>query len=54
MKEFNILPKEREKAKEQIKRSQEKQKKYHDRKIKTKPNFEIEDKVIYYNKVKEK
>ncbi|CAB4435319.1 unnamed protein product [Rhizophagus irregularis] len=37
-----------------IEKSQEKQKKYHDKKHKTKKNFQIGDKVLYYDAAKEK
>ena len=43
------LPRERGKAKERIKESQEKQKKYHDQKIKEEIKFEIGDNVLYFN-----
>ncbi|CAB4443573.1 unnamed protein product [Rhizophagus irregularis] len=48
------LPSIRNQAKENIGKSQEKQKKYHDKKYKTKKNFQIGDKVLYYNAAKEK
>ena len=48
------LPKERSKAKEEIKKAQGKQKEYHDKSIKREHNFEIRDKVLYYNAAKEK
>jgi hypothetical protein len=49
------LPEIRKEAKMQSKKSQEKQKKYHDKKIKRKQEeFEIEEKVLYYNAAKEK
>ena len=49
------LPKERQKAKLQNDKTQEKQKEYHDNQIKRKQdNFEIGDKVLYYNAAKEK
>ena len=46
------LPRERGKAKERIKESQEKQKKYHDQKIKEEIKFEIGDKILYFNAAK--
>ena len=49
------LPKIRIKAKTQNDKSQEKQKEYHDKKIRRKQDeFEIGDKVLYYNAAKEK
>ena len=48
------LPKIRREAKIQNGKSQEKQKEYHDRKIKKQEKFEIGDKVLYYNAAKEK
>ena len=48
------LPKIRYQAKEEIKKSQTKQKKYHDQKYKMKEKYEIGDKVLYYNAAKEK
>ncbi|CAB4443481.1 unnamed protein product [Rhizophagus irregularis] len=48
------LPSIRNQAKGNIGKSQEKQKKYHDKKHKTKKNFQIGDKVLYYNAAKEK
>ncbi|CAB4434111.1 unnamed protein product [Rhizophagus irregularis] len=48
------LPSIRNQAKENIGKSQEKQKKYHDKKYKMKKNFQIGDKVLYYNAAKEK
>jgi hypothetical protein len=42
------------KKKKKIERSQEKQKKYHNEKYKTKKNFQIGDKVLYYDAMKEK
>ena len=44
----------RNQAKENTERPQEKQKKYHDKKYKTKKNFQIGDKVLYYDAAKEK
>ena len=49
------LPRRRIEAKTQNEKSQEKQKKYHDKKIKRKQEeFEIGEKVLYYNVAKEK
>ena len=48
------IPKTRYQAKEEIKKSQTKQKKYHDQKYKTKGSYKIGDKVLYYNAAKEK
>ncbi|CAB4441357.1 unnamed protein product [Rhizophagus irregularis] len=48
------LPNIRNQAKGNIEKSQEKQKKYHDKKYKTKKNFQIGDKVLYYDAAKEK
>ena len=48
------LPSIRNQAKGNIGKSQEKQKKYHDKKYKMKKNFQIGDKVLYYNAAKEK
>ena len=48
------IPKIRHQAKEEIKKSQTKQKKYHDRKYKTKESYEIGDKILYYIAAKEK
>ena len=49
------LPKVRNQAKETIKKSQENQKKYHDKKYKIKrKEFNIGEKVLYYNAAKEK
>jgi len=48
------LPKIRRKAKIQNDKSQEKQKEYHDKKIRKQEKFEIGDKVLYYNAAKEK
>ncbi|EXX63077.1 hypothetical protein RirG_155710 [Rhizophagus irregularis DAOM 197198w] len=48
------LPNIRSQAKENIEKSQEKQKKYHDKKYKMKKNFQIGDKVLYYDAAKEK
>ena len=49
------LPKIRQKAKLQNDKTQGKQKEYHDKRIKRKQNnFEIGDKVLYYNAAKEK
>ena len=42
------LPRIRYQAKEKNKKSQEKQKEYHDKKIKKEHNFEIGDKVLYF------
>ncbi|GBB99336.1 hypothetical protein RclHR1_34930001 [Rhizophagus clarus] len=47
------LPSVRNKAKENIEKSQENQKKYHDQK-KLKEGFNIGDKVLYYDASKEK
>ena len=44
----------RNKAKINIIKSQEKQKLYHDKKNKKKKNFQIGDKVLYYDAAKEK
>jgi hypothetical protein len=44
----------REEAKIKVQESQIKQKEYHDQKIKKEINFEIGDKVLYYNAAKEK
>jgi hypothetical protein len=51
---FDDLPRIRNQAKEEIIRSQDKQKKYHDKKNKRKEIFKIGDKVLYYNTAKEK
>src|ERR1043165_2999769 len=51
---FEVLPEERNNAKEWITKSQEKQKKNHDKKIKFKEGFEIGEKVLYYDAAKEK
>ena len=49
------LPKRRVEAKMQNQKSQDKQKRYHDKKIKRKQEeFEIGEKVLYYNAAKEK
>ena len=48
------LPKVRREAKTQSEKSQEKQKEYHDKKIRKQEKFEIGDKVLYYNAAKEK
>lgn len=48
------LPQIRREAKRQNDKSQEKQKEYHDKKIKKREKFEIGDKVLYYNAAKEK
>ncbi|GES96338.1 DDE-type integrase/transposase/recombinase [Rhizophagus clarus] len=48
------LPHVREEAKIKVRESQVKQKDYHDQKIKKELNFEIEDKVLYYDAAKEK
>jgi hypothetical protein len=48
------IPKVRNQAKINTIKSQEKQKKYHDKKYKTKKNFQIGDKVLYYDAAKEK
>src|SRR6266498_3043869 len=48
------IPKIRYQAKEEIKKSQTKQKKYHDRRYKTKESYEIGDKILYYIAAKEK
>jgi hypothetical protein len=48
------LPKTRNEAKKQIKKSQEKQKKYHDKRVKIKEDFEIGEKVLYYKAAMEK
>jgi hypothetical protein len=51
---INDLPHVREEAKIKVQESQIKQKEYHDQKIKKEINFEIGDKVLYYNAAKEK
>lgn len=51
---FEDIPEIRNKAKRQIEISQERQKKYHDKKITKEHKFEIGDKVLYYNAAKEK
>jgi hypothetical protein len=51
---FNDLPRIRNQAREEIIKSQDKQKKYHDKKNKRKEIFKIGDKVLYYNAAKEK
>src|SRR2546423_7386073 len=48
------LPRVRREAKVQSEKSQEKQKEYHDKKIRKQEKFEIGDKVLYYNAAKEK
>src|SRR5436853_488408 len=48
------LPKVRREAKTRSEKSQEKQKEYHDKKIRKQEKFEIGDKVLYYNAAKEK
>jgi hypothetical protein len=48
------LPTEREIARQQSIKSQELQKKYHDKNIKIKKNFNIGDKVLQYDAAKEK
>ena len=48
------LLKIRSQAKENIGKSQEKQKLYHNKRNKLKKNFQIEDKVLYYDTAKEK
>src|SRR3954454_16636756 len=50
---INDLPVIRSKAKLQITNSQQKQKNQHDKKIKTRSQFEIGDKVLYYNAANE-
>src|SRR5579862_4540425 len=54
MKLIDILPGERYQAKQQIIRSQEQQKKYHDQRIKIKEKFELGDKVLYYKAYRDK
>ncbi|CAB4441356.1 unnamed protein product [Rhizophagus irregularis] len=44
----------KKKKKKYIERSQKKQKKYHNEKYKMKRNFQIGDKVLYYDAAKEK
>jgi hypothetical protein len=51
---FDNLPRIRNQAKKEIIKSQDKQKKYHDKKNKRKEIFKIGDKVLYYNAAKEK
>ena len=51
---INELPQERHKARTIIKESQEKQKKYHDKKVKKTQKFDIGEKVLYYDAAKEK
>ena len=51
---INDLPHVREEAKVKVQESQVKQKEYHDQKIKKEINFEIGDKVLYYDAAKEK
>ena len=48
------IPKIRYQAKEEIEKSQRRQKEYHDKRYKRKEEFEIGDKVLYYNAAKEK
>src|ERR1044071_10480597 len=48
------LPIQRNQAKENTTKSQESQKKQHDKKGKRKQKFQIGDKVLYYNAAKEK
>ncbi|EXX56293.1 hypothetical protein RirG_217970 [Rhizophagus irregularis DAOM 197198w] len=48
------LPSIRNQAKENIEKSQEKQKLYHNKKNKIKKKFQIGDKVLYYDAAKEK
>ena len=48
------IPKIRYQAKMEVKKSQNKQKEYHDKKYKRKEKFEIGDKVLYYLAAKEK
>ena len=48
------LPKIRFKVKEEICKAQNKQKEYHDKKVKFQEEFEIGDKVLYYNAAKDK
>jgi len=47
------IPKIRYQAKEEIEKSQRRQKEYHDKRYKRKEEFEIGDKVLYYNAAKE-
>jgi hypothetical protein len=51
---FDDLPRIRNQAKEKVIKSQDRQKKYHDKKNKRKEIFKIGDKVLYYNAAKEK
>jgi hypothetical protein len=51
---INELPSERHDANNNIKKAQEHQKEYHDKKYKRKQDFKIGDKVLYYNAAKEK
>ncbi|PKC04105.1 hypothetical protein RhiirA5_379649 [Rhizophagus irregularis] len=48
------LPIIRNQARDNIEKSQEKQKLYHDKKNKLKKDFQIGDKVLYYDAAKEK
>jgi hypothetical protein len=48
------LPQIRYNAKEEIRKSQEKQKKYHDNKVRFKEKFEIGDKVLYFKAAQDK
>ena len=48
------LPKGSQNIIEQIRKTQEKQEEYHDKKINQKEEFKIRDKVLYYNTTKEK
>jgi hypothetical protein len=48
------LPRIRNKTKKEIEKAQNKQKEYHNRKIKIKEKYEIGDKVLYYKAAKEK
>ena len=54
MKLIDILPEERYQAKQQISKSQEQQKKYHDQRVKVKEKYEIGDKVLYYKASRDK
>jgi hypothetical protein len=51
---IDVIPLIRNQAKETIKQSQEIQKKYHDKRYKVKQDFNIGDKVLYYNAAKDK
>ena len=51
---INEFPNERHIANSNIKKAQEHQKEYHDKKYKKKQDFKIGDKVLYYNAAKEK